>query len=120
MGAAAAAAVQHNAHNLRTPKHGGRYRYGRRRGRHNLLLHRPLLLLLNTTRTTSGPPSTGASITIHMARLMVKQYDARITKSRSHGLEDTGEPEHSRYETYGSTYSCGKTQTRPNKGPLET
>ena len=28
-----AAAVQHNAHNLRTPKHGSRYRYGRRRGR---------------------------------------------------------------------------------------
>ena len=34
LGAAAAAAVQHNAHNLRTPKHGSRYRYGRRRGRH--------------------------------------------------------------------------------------
>ena len=37
---AAAAAVKHNAHNahnLRTPKHGSRYRYGRRRGRHNLL-----------------------------------------------------------------------------------
>jgi hypothetical protein len=74
----AAAAVQHNAHNLRTPKHEGLYRYGRRCGRHNLLLHRPLiggmgggaaspsrvnlllLLLFNTTRTTSGPPSTRA------------------------------------------------------------
>ena len=38
----AAAAVQHNAHNLRTPKHEGLYRYGRRCGR--------LLLLFNTTR----------------------------------------------------------------------
>ena len=28
------AAVKHYAHNLRTPKHGSRYRYGRRRGRH--------------------------------------------------------------------------------------
>ena len=28
----AAGAVQHNAHALRTPKHGGRYRNGRRRG----------------------------------------------------------------------------------------
>ena len=26
--------VKHYAHNLRTPKHGSRYRYGRRRGRH--------------------------------------------------------------------------------------
>ena len=34
LGAAAAAAVQHNAHNLLTPKHGSRYCYGRRRGRH--------------------------------------------------------------------------------------
>ena len=42
-----AAAVQHNAHNLRTPKHEGLYRYGRRCGRHNLLF---VLLLLNTTR----------------------------------------------------------------------
>ena len=41
---AAAAAVQHNAHNLRTPK---------------------LLLLFNTTRTLPGPLSTGgASITM--------------------------------------------------------
>ena len=32
----------HNARALRTPKHGGRYRNGRRRGRHSLLLHRPL------------------------------------------------------------------------------
>jgi hypothetical protein len=31
----AAAAVQHNAHTLRTPKHEGLYRYGRRCGRHN-------------------------------------------------------------------------------------
>ena len=37
------AAVQHNAHNLRTPKHEGLYRYGRRCGRHNLLLPRPLI-----------------------------------------------------------------------------
>ena len=29
--------------NLRTPKHEGLYRYGRRCGRHNLLLHRPLI-----------------------------------------------------------------------------
>ena len=40
----AAAAVQHNAHNLRTPKHGSRYRYGRRRGRF------VLRFLFNTTR----------------------------------------------------------------------
>ena len=33
----AAAAVQHNAHDLRTPKHEGLYRYGRRCGQHNLL-----------------------------------------------------------------------------------
>ena len=33
----------HNAHALRTPKHGGRNRNGRRRGRHSLLLHRPLI-----------------------------------------------------------------------------
>jgi hypothetical protein len=33
----------HNARALRTPKHGGRYRNGRRRGRHSLLLHRPLI-----------------------------------------------------------------------------
>ena len=39
----AAAAVQHNAHGPRTPKHGGRYRYGRGHGRHSLLLHRPLI-----------------------------------------------------------------------------
>ena len=38
-----AAAVQHNAHGLRIPKHGGRYRYGRGHGRHSLLLHRPLI-----------------------------------------------------------------------------
>ena len=42
----------HNAHNLRTPKHGSRYRYGRRR----------LLLLFNTTRMVPGPPSTGVAI----------------------------------------------------------
>ena len=30
-----------NAQILRTPKHEGLYRYGRRCGRHNLLLHRP-------------------------------------------------------------------------------
>ena len=58
----------HNAHALRAPKHEGRNRNGRRRGRHSLLLHRPLiggghvLLLFNTTRTLSGPPSTGAAI----------------------------------------------------------
>ena len=39
----AAAAVQHNAHNLRTPKHGSRYRYG-------------LLLLFNTTRAHTPDP----------------------------------------------------------------
>jgi hypothetical protein len=39
----AAAAVKHTAHNLRTPKHEGLYRYGRRCGRHNPLLHRPLI-----------------------------------------------------------------------------
>ena len=33
----------HNAHALRAPKHEGRYRNGRRRGRHSLLLHRPLI-----------------------------------------------------------------------------
>ena len=33
----------HNARALRTPKHGGRYRNGRRRSRHSLLLHRPLI-----------------------------------------------------------------------------
>ena len=38
-----AAAVKHNAHGPRTPKHGGRYRYGRGHGRHSLLLHRPLI-----------------------------------------------------------------------------
>ena len=38
-----AAAVEHNAHGPRTPKHGGRYRYGRGHGRHSLLLHRPLI-----------------------------------------------------------------------------
>ena len=38
-----AVAVQHNAHGPRTPKHGGRYRYGRGHGRHSLLLHRPLI-----------------------------------------------------------------------------
>jgi hypothetical protein len=34
-----------NAHELalRAPKHESRYRSGRRRGRHNLLLHRPLM-----------------------------------------------------------------------------
>jgi hypothetical protein len=49
---AAAAAVQHNAHNLRPPKHEGRNRNGRRL----------LLLLFNTTRMLSGPPpSTGAA-----------------------------------------------------------
>ena len=40
-----AVAVQHNAHAhahaLWTPKRGGRYRNGRRHGRHGLLLHRP-------------------------------------------------------------------------------
>ena len=30
-----AGAVQHNAHTLRTPKHGSHYRYGRRCGRHS-------------------------------------------------------------------------------------
>ena len=38
-----AAAVQHNAHTLRTPKHEGLYRYGRRCGRYNLAIHRPLI-----------------------------------------------------------------------------
>jgi hypothetical protein len=52
---------------LRTPKHEGLYRYGRRCGRHNLLLRRPLVggmreaqppplalpLLFNTTRARS-------------------------------------------------------------------
>ena len=33
----------HDAHDLRTPKHEGLYRNGRRCGRHNLLLHRPLI-----------------------------------------------------------------------------
>jgi hypothetical protein len=47
--ALAAAAAQHNAHTLRTPKHEGLY---------------TLLLLLNTTRTRSGPPSTRATITM--------------------------------------------------------
>ena len=36
-----------NAHTLRTPKHGGLYRY---------------LLLFNTTRMVPGPPSTGVAI----------------------------------------------------------
>ena len=36
---------------LRPPKRGGRYRNGRRRGRHNLLF---MLMLFNTTRTHSG------------------------------------------------------------------
>jgi len=60
----AAAAVQHNAHNLRTPKHEGLYRDGRRCGRHNLLLHRSgcCCCCETHTRTTSGPPSTRASI----------------------------------------------------------
>jgi hypothetical protein len=39
----AAAAVQHNAHDLRTPKHEGLYRYGRRCGQHNLLFHSALV-----------------------------------------------------------------------------
>ena len=53
--------MKHTAHNLRTPKHEGLYRYGRRCGRHNLLLHKPLIggmvqLLFNTTRAHTPDP----------------------------------------------------------------
>ena len=39
------AAVQHNAraHTLRTPKHRSHYHYGRRCGRHDPYIHRPLI-----------------------------------------------------------------------------
>ena len=41
---AAAAAVKHTTRTLSgPPRHEGRYRNGRRRGRHSLLLHRPLI-----------------------------------------------------------------------------
>jgi hypothetical protein len=40
--ACAAAAPQHNAHTLRTPKHESHYRYGRRCGRHSCDRPRPL------------------------------------------------------------------------------
>jgi hypothetical protein len=38
-----AAAVKHPTIVRAPPKHGGRNRNGRRRGRHSLLLHRPLI-----------------------------------------------------------------------------
>jgi hypothetical protein len=38
-----AAAVKHATIVRAPPKHGGRNRNGRRRGRHSLLLHRPLI-----------------------------------------------------------------------------
>jgi len=53
--AAAAAAVQHNAHNLRIPKHEGLNRYAQWTEVWPMLL----LLLINTTRTSPDPQARG-------------------------------------------------------------
>ena len=74
-GAAAAAAVQHNAHNLRTPKHGSRYRPIAMDGgvadtqpAITQAVSRRRCCCCSTqrarARTHSGPPSTGATITM--------------------------------------------------------
>ena len=54
------AAVQHNAHTLRTPKHEGLNRYGRRCGRHNMLLQCCCCSTQRAhSRTRSGPKHEG-------------------------------------------------------------
>ena len=62
----------------KTPTHGSRYRYGRRRGRHTTLL-----LLFNTTarrgaRKLSGPPSTGAALRLSLCRFAELNQNSTI------------------------------------------
>ena len=68
-------------HTLRTPKHKSHYHNGRRCGRHNPYKHACLLLLLNTTRTHSGPPSTRATITMDggVAEVLLLSNTTRAT-----------------------------------------
>ena len=53
---AAAAAAQHNAHTLRTPKHKGHYHYGRRCGRHSPCISMQLLFNTTRARARAQPP----------------------------------------------------------------
>ena len=73
-----AAAVQHNAHTLRTPKHEGLYRYA------------PAAAFQHNARTHSGPPSTGATITMDggVAPLLLLNTTPRAARARARTSPD--------------------------------
>ena len=73
-----AAAVQHNAHNLRTPKHGSRYRYDLTAAavQHNARAH--------TLRT----PSTGATITMDGGLAVSRPVHTQAVNRQNVGEEE--------------------------------